>query len=41
MQGWRFGKPSIERPWLIPTSKSQTGAALPKLTVVNGGRAGG
>jgi len=41
MQGWRFGKPSIERPWLIPASKSQTGAALPKLTVVNGGRAGG
>ena len=44
MQGWRFGKPSIERPWLpenavaLPQPSQASG---PKLTVVNGGRAGG
>jgi diguanylate cyclase (GGDEF)-like protein len=42
MQGWHFGKPSLERPWLPESgaaTSSPAASATPKLTVVNGGRA--
>jgi EAL domain-containing protein (putative c-di-GMP-specific phosphodiesterase class I) len=37
MQGWRFGKPSLERPWTAPAAEAQ-GQTVPVFTVVNGGR---
>ncbi len=41
MQGWYFGKPSLDRPWAPQTRTAGSPAAQmagPKLTVVNGGR---
>jgi EAL domain-containing protein (putative c-di-GMP-specific phosphodiesterase class I) len=36
LQGWHFGKPAIERPWLA-AAKNEPQAAVPRLTVVAGG----
>jgi EAL domain-containing protein (putative c-di-GMP-specific phosphodiesterase class I) len=38
MQGWRFGKPSLERPWAGEGADAAARQNAPVFSVVNGGR---